>query len=169
MYDGIQELLAPDQLKFPKTAAFAAHCMALQDADGRIPAARFEPAAIPKLAPYLVILGVLDNGADFLIRLVGTRLVTEFLGADPTGSKLSEILEGGEYGLRTRYIAEMAHRTRKPVLNQPGRTRLREKDYMMLETVTFPLFDAGGAVVKMAALYDYRVDKEASDGTIVPG
>jgi len=53
-----------------------------------------------------------------------------------------------------------ARRTKHPVLNQPGRTRLKSKDYMRLETVNVPLFDEAGRLVKVACFYAYLFEKQ---------
>ena len=103
----------------------------------------------------MVIVGVIDGGKDYLVRLAGTKLVEEFFGADPTGSMLSQILRDDEFSRRSHYIVDEARRRKRFILNQPGRARLRQKDYMTLETVTVPLVDEAGAVVKVASLYDY--------------
>jgi hypothetical protein len=154
LYDGITRLSSPGQPQFARAAAFAAYCFAL-DPEGRVPVARFELKEIPKLAPYLGMLGVVDVGKDFLIRLAGTKLVDEFFGRDPTGETISQSLGDGEYGKRVRYIVGEVFRQKAPILNQPGRTRLRDKEYYSLETVTFPLVDKGGSVVKIVSLYDF--------------
>ena len=125
-----------------------------------MPVARFELKDIPKLAPYLGLLGVIDGGKDFLIRLAGTKLVGEFFGRDPTGETISQSLGDGEYGMRTRHIIGEVFRTKRPVLNQPGRMRLRDKEYFSLETVTFPLVDEGGSVVKIVSLYDFQLEPQ---------
>ena len=160
MFDGIKPLVSADEPAFPKARAFAAHCLSLMDADGLLPASRFELVKIPRLAPYVAILGMIDGGADFQVRLVGTRLVDEFLGRDPTGARLSQILKDDAFGRRSRHIMTEVVRTKRPVLNQPGRARLKEREYMRLETVTFPLVDDAGAVVKIASLYDYEFETE---------
>jgi hypothetical protein len=154
LYDGITQLSSAGQPTFARAAAFARHCFAL-DAQGRVPVARFELKDIPKLAPYAAISGVVDDGKDFHIRLVGTKLASEFLGRDPTGLKLSQSLPDGEYAKRVWHIMREVLRTKLPFLNQPGRTRLREKEYFSLETVTVPLIDGSGSVVKIVTLYDF--------------
>ena len=159
MFDGIKQLTAASEPTFAKARAFAEHCFGLMNADGFVPAERLELAGIAKLAPYLIILGAIDNGADFRVRLAGTRLVDEFLGGNPTGAKLSKILTDDEFGRRGRHIVEECQRTKRPILNQPGRTRLRAKDYMKLETVTFPLVDGAGCVIKIVSLYDYLFEE----------
>ena len=161
MYEGIKQLISADEPTFAKARAFAEHCFGLMNADGLVSAMRLELAGIPKLAPYLVLLGSIDEGADFQVRLAGTRVVDEFLGADPTGARLSQILTDDEFGRRSWHIMREVLRTKRPVLNQPGRTRLRAKDYLKLETVTFPLADEAGLVVKVASLYDYVFEKKA--------
>jgi len=159
LYDGITRLSSAEQPKFARAAAFARYCFAL-DPEGCVPVDRFELKNIPKLAPYLGLLGVIDGGKDFHIRLAGTKLVGEFFGRDPTGENISQSLAGGEYGERTRHIIGEVFRTKRPILNQPGRTRLREKEYFNLETVTFPLVDQSGTVVKIVSLYDFLLQPE---------
>jgi len=159
LYDGITRLSSAEQPKFARAAAFARHCFAL-DPEGRVPVARFELKDIPKLAPYLGMLGVLDGGKEFVVRLAGTRLVGEFFGRDPTGAKLSQPLSDDEYGKRTWHVVREVFRTKAPILNQPGRTRLRAKEYFNLETVTFPLVDESGAVVKIVSLYDFLLQPD---------
>jgi len=124
-------------------------------------AVRFELRQVLASAPYLCVLGVLEGGCDFEVRLAGTRVVGEFFGADPTGVKLSKILQG-EFGERSWHILRLALQTKRPVLNQPGRTRLKAREYMQLETVNWPLVDAEGQVVKIACLYDYWFEKQAA-------
>ncbi len=159
LFDGIKHLTSAGEPTFAKARAFAEHCFGLMSADGLVPAARLELAGMVKLAPYLIILGVIDDGMDFQVRLTGTKLVDEFFGVDPTGSKLSQLLTDDEFGRRGWQIVKEVQRTKRPVLNQPGRARLRSKDYMRLETVTFPLVDDGGSVAKIATLYDYLFEK----------
>jgi len=162
LFDGIKPLTSADQPTFAKARAFAAHCASLVREDGLLTAVRFEPAKIPKLAPYLVIIGTVGELDNFQIRLVGTRLVGEFFSADATGAKLSQILKDDEFGRRSRHIMQEVVRTKRPVLNQPGRTRLKSKDYMNLETVSYPLVDDSGAVIKIVVLYDYAFEKAAA-------
>jgi CO/xanthine dehydrogenase Mo-binding subunit len=46
-----------------------------------VPPIDFREGSIPKLAPYLIIVGTLGELDDFQVRLVGTRLVDEFFRA----------------------------------------------------------------------------------------
>lgn len=159
MYAGITELTSPAQPLFERAAAFARHCFALMNERGLVPAARLELRDIAKLAPFLTILGVVDDGKDFEIRLTGTRLAAEFLGRDPTGRRLSEILTDDAFGKRSWHIITTTYTTKRPVLNQPGRTRFKDKGYLSLETITLPLTDDHDRVVKIASLYDFKVEQ----------
>jgi hypothetical protein len=161
LFDGIKLLTSANQPTFPKARDFVEQCSSLLDANGLLPAARLELSRIPKLAPYMCLLGVIGEGEDFEVRLAGTRLVDEFLGANPTGAKLSQVLKDDEFGRRSWHIMGKVLRTKQPVLNQPGRTRLKSKEYMRLETVNYPLVDASGRVIKVACLYDYLFEKQA--------
>jgi hypothetical protein len=160
LLDGITPLTSANQPTFAKARAFVEQCAAVLDADGQLPVARFAFSHFYRLAPYVCVLGVIGEGEDFEVRLAGTRLVAEFLGADPTGKKLSQILSDDEFGKRSWHIVRETVRTKCPVLNQPGRTRLKTKDYMRLETVNYPLVDATGRVVKVASFYDYIFEKQ---------
>ena len=166
MYDGIKQLTSADEPAFAKAKAFAAYCFAQAGAGGVMRATQLELARIPKLAPYVIVLGVIEDGADFHVRLAGTRLVDEFLGANPTGAKLSQILKDDEFGKRSWHIVRETMRSKQPVLNQPGRTRLRAKDYMQLETITFPLADEAGSVAKVVSFYDYTLEKRSSEASL---
>lgn len=52
--------------------------------------AEIRPSEIRALLPYLLINQVLEDGADFLIRLFGTEL-TKIAGEERTGKRVSEI------------------------------------------------------------------------------
>jgi hypothetical protein len=158
VYSGISELTSPSQPQFERAGAFARHCFALMNERGLVPAARLELRDIAKLAPYLTILGVVDDGRDFEIRLTGTRLA-EFLGGDPTGRRVSESLKDDAFGKRSWHIVSTTYANKRPMLNQPGRTRLKEKSYLSLETITLPLTDDQDRVVKIASLYDFKVEQ----------
>jgi hypothetical protein len=138
VYQGITELTSPAQPLFERAAAFARHCFAVMNERGLVPAARLELRDVAKLAPFLTILGVVDNGKDFEIRLTGTRLAAEFLGGDPTGRRLSQILTDDAFGKRSWHIITTAYTTKRPMLNQPGRTRFKDKSYLSLERSRSP-------------------------------
>lgn len=53
------------------------------------------PSEIPALLPYIVLADVLQEGAAFRLRLVGTDVA---FGVDPTGLLLHEAVPAGVYG-----------------------------------------------------------------------
>ncbi len=54
--------------------------------------ADMDPIDIPRLLPYVFLVDVLDEGADFRYRLVGGGIHTH-VGSDLTGRRLSEVVE----------------------------------------------------------------------------
>ena len=160
MFDGIQPLDAVHQPTFERAKAFVARCSTLLNSDGLLPVSKFEFSQFYKVAPYICILGVIRGGEDFEVRLAGTRFVSGFLNYDPTGKRFSQILGDGAFGQRSWHIAREAVRTKQPVLNQPGRTKFKAKEFLLIESVNYPLVDATGEVVKVAGIYDFMLEKE---------
>jgi hypothetical protein len=64
--------------------------------------ADLDPVDIPKLLPYVQLVDVIDGGARFRYRLIGTAIVAAF-GADSTGRYLEDILTG------ERLVAAVRH------------------------------------------------------------
>ncbi len=64
---------------------------------GRLPArADLDPTEIPRLLPYVELTEVLDGGADFRFRLVGSHLVdTDQI--NPTGQRFSDFFRNPAY------------------------------------------------------------------------
>ena len=56
--------------------------------------ADIKPSEIARLLPHMIIAEAIDGGADFRVRLFGTRLV-ELLGEERTGKLFSEFAEEG--------------------------------------------------------------------------
>jgi hypothetical protein len=162
LFEGINPLDAAHLPTFARARAFVEHCSPLLNADGLLPSSRLELHRIPKLAPFVCLLGVLDDGEDFEVRLAGTRFVNDFLGYDPTGAKLSQAMPEGEFGKRSWFVVREVMRIKGPVLNQPGRTRLKSKDFLLLETVTWPLVDEAGRIAKIATFYDFAFEKNSA-------
>lgn len=159
MFDGINPLNAAHQPTFAKARAFVEQCTALLDSDGMLPASRLDLLHFSKLAPFMCVMGVIDGGVDFEVRLAGTRFVAEFLGYDPTGKRFSQVLSDGAFAQRSWHIMREVLRTRQPVLNQPGQTRFKNKEFMSIESVNYPAIDGAGHIVKIAGIYDFKFEK----------
>lgn len=76
---------------------------------GRLPSRKsLEPYEIKDLLPYVLLVGVIRLGPDFVYRLVGTQEV-QFRGYDPTGRPVHQGFAGqnGEYCVANyRIVAE---------------------------------------------------------------
>jgi hypothetical protein len=160
LFDGINPLNAAHQPTFAKARAFVEQCTMLLDSDGMLPASQLDLAHFVKLAPFMCIVGVIDGGQDFEIRLAGTRFAGDFLGYEPTGKRFSQVLGDGPFGQRSWHIMREVLRTRQAVLNQPGQTRLKSKEFMTIESVNYPLIDDAGNVVKIAGINDFKFEKQ---------
>jgi hypothetical protein len=108
--------------------------------------ADLDPAEIPSHLPYFYIVDVVDDGADFLVRLAGTQIAAS-LPRDPTGKLLSEILRDVPDAL------EDALQLLRTVLEEkrPGYSRgevfwLRERSYRWFAAVRLPLSEDGATV-----------------------
>jgi hypothetical protein len=108
--------------------------------------ADLDPADIPSHLPYFYIVDVVDDGADFLVRLAGTQIAAS-LPRDPTGKQLSEILRDVPDAL------EDALQLLRTVLEEkrPGYSRgevfwLRERSYRWFAAVRLPLSEDGATV-----------------------
>lgn len=106
---------------------------------GRLPARNaIDPAAIRTLLPYTFMVDVLDRGADFRYRLVGTDIVAH-TPRDNTGLLLSGIdAQGTQKQLATLYAA-VAAGTAPRYQRIPYRTRLGLRSWY--ETVVCPMVD----------------------------
>ncbi|MGH7001394.1 MAG: PAS domain-containing protein, partial [Stellaceae bacterium] len=76
-----------------------------------------DPTEVPrKLLPHLQIIDVIDAGARFRYRLVGTALVEAF-GSEYTGKYLDEMFSGERYAVAHR-IFEAVCSTQRPVFQR---------------------------------------------------
>jgi len=64
-----------------------------------------DPAAIPSLLPYLYMVDVIGNGADFRYRLLGTDIVKNTI-RDNTGKLLSELRDQGSQPVLERFFRD---------------------------------------------------------------
>jgi len=81
--------------------------------------ADIDPTEIPTLLPFILLIDVIDGGADFRYRLVGTDIV-RWVGNDLTGRTFTEVLPAGNYAA---YIAGLVRDTigrRSPLYSEGG-------------------------------------------------
>lgn len=108
--------------------------------------ADFDPAAIPLLLPYLMLVDVVDGGRDFRYRLVGTH-VARIHGADNTGRLVSQAFPSHDaaYVMRLyRWVVEA-----RAAVGFRGEPLRRDERILEYEIVHLPLADGGGRVGKV--------------------
>lgn len=65
----------------------------LRDANGRVTPEQIDPFALKPALGYILLIDVLDDGADFYYRLYGSE-VARVAGFDMTGKRTSQIVTG---------------------------------------------------------------------------
>jgi hypothetical protein len=108
--------------------------------------AEIEPLAIKQLLPFISMIDVIEDGADFRFRLLGTHIV-EALGRDSTGRRFSEVY-AGDAAVRQIMIDRMTRITRlkQPVFSR-GRCYWRpDRTHKAFEDVNLPLSSDGETV-----------------------
>lgn len=105
--------------------------------------ADIDPVEIPRLLPYVSLIGVEHEPFRLFYRLIGTH-ITQAVGRDSTGRYFDEIYEG-------KILDDMARRFSTVVkAKTPARFMARAffagKDYRHYETVHLPLSDDGQTV-----------------------
>jgi hypothetical protein len=114
----------------------------------------FDVVDVPReLLPFLILLDVLEGGADFRYRVVGTG-VTEAIGRDFTGETVTEYRHrheppGVADGYR-RVAAEV-----RPDLYQ-GTLESVGKEFIAYERLAMPLAGEDGAVAYILACFHFQ-------------
>ncbi len=86
--------------------------------DGAMPArADLDPLEIPTLLPIIGLVDVLDGGARFRYRLIGTEIV-DVDGYDPTGRFLDEVLPDSGYADYLIGMFREVTRERRPLYGE---------------------------------------------------
>lgn len=116
-------------------------------AEGRARRAAIDPVLLgPRLLPHLVILTVLDGGADFQWRLFGGAHVDEY-GVNLAGAKLSDLLAQQDGGEEVQQIFQACQRSAEPAFYSI-RYLNRERVLRACNGVILPLFADDGPTVE---------------------
>ena len=88
---------------------------------GRLMPARgdIDPTEIPTLLPFILLIDVINDGADFRYRLVGTDIV-RWVGNDLTGRTFTEVLPAGNYASYIAGLVRDAIGQRRPLYSEGG-------------------------------------------------
>ncbi|MBK8161114.1 MAG: hypothetical protein IPK59_20930 [Rhodospirillaceae bacterium] len=119
-----------------------------------LPARRdFDPLIdVPRLAPRIMLMDVLQDPLDFRYRLVGTAL-RRHMAQDWTGQKLSEI-PFQRIGSTVWDNNELVTRERRPLLARPPYIG-PHKDFLFVESIILPLADDGDRVDMLMFVVDF--------------
>ena len=112
--------------------------------DDRLPArGDIDPIDIPKLLPHIGLIDVIDGGADFRYRLLGTRL-NEVFGEDFTGQLVSETKQG-EYGELLLDLYRSVVTERAPIVSESV-FEYKGKEHLNIHRLLLPLAKDGEEV-----------------------
>ncbi len=123
--------------------------------EGRLPRPRdIDPTELPPaVLPFITLLDVIDGGATFRIRLVGTGNVAA-AGRDFTGRDIAESMPGDVLvAALERYRAAIAHR--RPVLGVTEHT-MRDGSTVKNLLIVLPLASDGHAVDRILGVFSPR-------------
>ena len=145
----------------PRIAELYDYWRLITPAGRRMPGRQqFDPAAVPKLLPWLRLYDVQRDPMRFRYRLVGTELV-RVMGRDPTGKWLDETFPGvvGSYDYET-LINIVGGRIKAYSRGAP--ILVVSKDYLLAERLTLPLSQDGGVVDMVIAITVFHPAKSAA-------
>lgn len=112
--------------------------------DGAIPdRADLNPAEMTALLPHIFMMDIVDVGARFRYRLVGTEIVFK-VGFDATGQFLDEVV-GGDYLEHMRTLFLKVVTTRKGVYSS-STFQYPEREHVHTARLYLPLTNGGDAV-----------------------
>ena len=126
-----------------------------QKAKGDAPMPRLRdmrPGQLKELTPFVYILNILDDGADFSIRFMGSA-ITRSIGADYTGAKLNDFASHPSTW-RADVYREVMNRT-APMITAVDLGDF-ERDFTKTECILLPLAnDAGEFAMIICAAAEY--------------
>ncbi len=104
-----------------------------------------------KQAGSWIIMDVVDDGQDYLIRLLGSELVS-LVDFDPTGLTFSQAQrQSDQVSLLTnsRLIYDRVVSEQQPIHDGPVKTTHTDKSFIVMESISLPLGPAEGPVTQI--------------------
>lgn len=146
------------------------NCIALSEAwdkirienpnDQNVPyRSNLKPQHLKSILPYLIILDLIDEGEDFLVRLCGTACV-DFFKQDITKKTLKETqIEGYQYRIDSY---NKVLKTKKPIFLKFPTKRILvfpnlPEEEKFVYFAAFPLLDKSGATTKIILCFDFKL------------
>ena len=110
------------------------------------PRSAIDPIEIPRHLPHLFMLDVIDAGADFRFRLIGTE-ITRGLGRDSTGRHFSDLFQTQPKSL-AKLLARFALvvEEKRPSFSRGRIFWHADKTHCSFAAVSVPLSDDGATV-----------------------
>ena len=104
-------------------------------------------AQVRALSPWMWIIDIIDDGADFRFRLAGDRIV-QFLGGRDSGAAFSELPPNPFYE-RMRHTLQHSLENKSAVAVGPVRSNYPGKEHWETEIVVLPLSDDGAKITAL--------------------
>lgn len=126
------------------------------------PAGEFAPkreaialSKVRGLAPWTWMIDVVDDGADFRMRIAGERVI-EFLGRRYAGTLLSDV-KGEAFFDGMRLFCTRIANTRSPLAIGPLPALHPGREYLEIEVLGLPLSQDGESVTGLFGGFDFRL------------
>lgn len=107
----------PDDLEHEPLRFLMDYWHGMRRGDGLPSAAGIDPVKMRPVLGNVMLLDVLDGGADFRYRLYGSN-IAERAGFDMTGKRVSDIKTGGAVATFFRHIYQAVLKRRQPIYTQ---------------------------------------------------
>ena len=110
---------------------------------------------IYRIAPYMTVKDVIDDGMEFINRFYGSGLTT-ILGFDNTGKSLSEAYSSEAYDLIIN-VCRKAFNSLKPLQSNGPIVWAENKEYRNYSCLYLPLDSANGLPAHLISVFDFDV------------
>lgn len=147
------DIIAPAEVKSPKIRAFHEYWVE-RTRETTIPnREEFQIENLIAWAGNIMIVDVLDDGADFFHRLVGTKIV-DTVGRDLSGKRVSECEYAiGADAMLERYRIMLT--LTPPVIRHGSVIWAIDKTWIQFESITVPMSSDGESVNQLLTVIDY--------------
>jgi hypothetical protein len=118
------------------------------------------PAQLKTQLPHILLADVVDDGADFRYRLVGTHL-REFFPAEPSGKLMSSVI--APFGGRTLEATLSAYRavvTRRTPVRMTGGGSWFDQTTKYFDAYLAPLSDDGATANMVLGAFVFKWDRD---------
>lgn len=137
---------APEELPTQQLPFLLRHWHALRERHGSVRPEHVDPFDLRPVLGYVLLLDVLDDGADYRYRLYGTE-VARIAGFDMTGKRTSEMVTGSLAS--NFYLAIYRAMLRRPEPVYSWHEMPMEITINSWDRIVLPLQDADGRIVRI--------------------